>query len=89
MEKLNKKLESKNDKEKKEISESNKIELEKFFKNLNKEEYEKEVDILINEANKIHYTYRLSVDVIKKCKEIIVKNLNEKLTDLPSLLNPK
>ena len=76
------------EKEKKDI-EKNKEEFEKFIKDLNKEEYDCEVDILINEINKIHYIFELSVDTIKKCKDIIIENMKGKLDKLPSFAKSK
>ena len=66
------------EKEKNDI-EKNKEELENFIKDLNKEEYDCEVDILMNEINKIHYIFKLSEDPVKKYKDIVIKNLKEKL----------
>ena len=86
----------KNDKEKNKDSdkekndkEKNKEELEKIIKDLNKEEYDCEVDILMNKVNKIHYIFKLGVDVIKKCKDIIVENLKGKMASLPDIAKSK
>ena len=61
----------------------NQKELEKLIKELNKEEYKIELDIIMNIANKMHYIFNLGVDAIEKCKEAIIDNLKEKTASLP------
>jgi len=76
------------EKEKNDI-EKDKGEFEKFIEDLNKEEYDFEVNILINEVNKIHYIFKLSVDIVKKYKDIIIEDLKAKLVNLPSIAKSK
>ena len=63
----------------------NQKKLEKLIEKLNKEEYEIELDMLMNIVNKMHYIFNLGVDTIKICKEIIIDNLKEKTASLPTL----
>ena len=63
--------------------EKNKEELEKLFKDLNEVEYDCEVDILLNEVNKIHYIFKLGLDSVQKCKDIIIEDLNQKMAATP------
>ena len=67
----------------------NKEEFEKIIKDLNKEEYDYEIDILINKVNKIHYIFKLGIDAVNKCKDIIVKNLEGKMASLPAIAKSK
>ena len=67
----------------------NQQKLETFIKDLNKEEYEIELEILMNIVNKMHYIFNLGVDTIKICKEIITDTLKEKTASLPELAAKK
>lgn len=77
------------EKEKNDTEKNNKKELEKFIKDLNNDEYGYEIDILINEVNKMHFIFKLSEDIIKKCKDLIIQNLKEKMSSLPSIAQSK
>ena len=48
-----------------------------------------EVDILINEVNKIHYVFKLGLDLVQKCKDINTEKLKEKMASLPSFAKSK
>ena len=70
---------------KKNLNNKNNKDLTTFIKDLNKEEHDIEIDILINQVNKIHYIYNLILEIIPKIKDAIIDNLKGKIS---SNLNP-
>ena len=68
---------------KKDLKNKKNKDLTTFIRELNKEELEIEIDILINQVNKMHYIYKLIIDLIPKIKDMIIGSLKEKISSLP------
>ena len=84
--KLNKKLEEakkKGKKKEEECRKKNKEDLKKYLKELNKNESEAEQDILINEANKIHFIFHLGIDLTKPMRELLIDHFKKKINNYP------
>ena len=66
---------------------------EERLKELNKKEIEKEIDILSNEINKMHYIFYLGLESVQPIKAIMLKKLKKKAAKVPSnvlkILNEK
>jgi len=58
---------------------------EERLKELNKKEIEKEIDILSNEVDKMHYIFNLGLDLVEPIKAITLEELQKKAASAPSL----
>lgn len=58
---------------------------EKILKDLNKEELEKEIDILSNEVDKMHYIFDLGLELSEPIRKITLSKLEEKATKAPAV----
>ena len=78
-----------NPKSKETFEQNNKKQLEKFIKNLNKEELEIELDKLKNIVDKMHYVFNLGKDVTDEIKNVVLDGLKEKIASLPKFAASK
>ena len=58
---------------------------EERLKELNKKEIEKEIDILSNEVDKMHYIFDLGCELVQPIKAILLEELKKKVAKAPSL----
>ena len=58
---------------------------EKFLRDLNKEELEKEIGILSNEVDKMHYIFDLGLELAEPLKKITLNQLAKKATSAPTI----
>ena len=87
-EKVQKDLESQIEERHKELEKlkkDNKEITEKTIKDLNKKELEKEIDILSNEVDKMHYLFDLGLELVEPIRKITLDKLLEK-PKVPQLL---
>ena len=78
-----------NPKSKDNLEDNNKEEIEKFIKDLNKEELEIELDKLKNIVDKMHYVFNLGKDVTDEIKNVVLDGLKEKIASLPKFAASK
>ena len=78
-----------NPKSKETFEQNNKKDLEKFIKDLNKEELEIELDKLKNIVDKMHYVFNLGKDVTDEIKNVVLDGLKEKIASLPKFAASK
>ena len=87
-EKVQKDLESQIEERHKELEElkkDNKEITEKTIKDLNKKELEKEIDILSNEVDKMHYLFDLGLELVEPIRKITLDKLLEKAKSAPAI----
>ena len=58
---------------------------EERLKELNKKEIEKEIDILSNEVDKMHYIFDLGLELVEPIKVITLEELQQKAASAPAL----
>ena len=58
---------------------------EERLKELNKNEIEKEIDILSNEVDKMHYIFDVGLDLVNVLKSITLNKLKKKLESAPAM----
>ena len=78
-----------NPKSKDNLEDNNKEEIEKFIKDLNKEELEIELDKLKNIVDKMHYVFNLGKDVTDEIKNVVLDGLKDKIASLPKFAASK
>ena len=62
---------------------------EEFLKDLNKKELEKEIDILSNEVDKMHYIFDLGLELTGPLRNVTLDQLAKKATSAPAIVLTK